>query len=63
MTVAMQPKLTPGDVVRLKSGSPSMTVETVAGKQAMCSWFVDQIPHHETFNDDALTIDEKGSKQ
>ena len=63
MAVVIQPKLTPGDVVRLKSGSPSMTVETVAGKQAMCSWFVDQIPRHETFNADALTIDEKGSKK
>lgn len=63
MGAIIQPKFNPGDVVRLKSGSPSMTVETVAGKQAMCSWFVDQIAHHETFNDDALTIDEKGSKQ
>ena len=63
MTVATQPKFNPGDVVRLKSGSPSMTVEQVSGKQALCSWFVDQMPHHETFNDDALTIDEKGSKQ
>ncbi|AFC22654.1 hypothetical protein [Aeromonas phage 51] len=63
MGTVIQPKLTPGDVVRLKSGSPSMTVETVAGKQAMCSWFVDQIPHHETFSEDALTIDEKGSKK
>lgn len=63
MGTIIQPRFNPGDVVRLKSGSPSMTVETVAGKQAMCSWFVDQIPHHETFNDDALTIDEKGSKQ
>ena len=63
MTVATQPKFNPGDVVRLKSGSPSMTVEQASGKQASCSWFVDQMPHHETFNDDALTIDEKGSKQ
>lgn len=29
----------PGDVVRLKSGGPSMTIEQVSNKAIRCAWF------------------------
>ena len=29
----------PGDMVRLKSGGPSMTVEEVGDKETICCWF------------------------
>lgn len=28
-----------GDVVKLKSGGPSMTVNEISGSQAHCTWF------------------------
>jgi uncharacterized protein YodC (DUF2158 family) len=31
--------MNPGDVVRLKSSGPSMTVESVQGSYAHCAWF------------------------
>lgn len=30
----------PGDVVRLKSGSPPMTIARLDGDEARCFWFV-----------------------
>ena len=52
-----------GDVVRVKSGSPRMTVVEVSGQRISCAWFVDQLLHRKDFDADALTIDEKGSKK
>lgn len=53
----------PGEIVRLRSGSPSMTVERSSGRLVECAWFVDGQLRTGTFDADALTIDEKGSKQ
>lgn len=63
MSIHAQTKLNPGDVVRLKSGSPSMTVERTSGRLVECAWFVDGQLRTGTFDADALTIDEKGTKQ
>ena len=53
----------PGEIVRLRSGSPSMTVERTSGRLVECAWFVDGQLRTGCFDADALTIDEKGSKQ
>lgn len=53
----------PGEIVRLRSGSPSMTVERTSGRLVECAWFVDGQLRTGTFDADALTIDEKGTKQ
>ncbi|WP_288075107.1 DUF2158 domain-containing protein [Pseudomonas sp.] len=53
----------PGEIVRLRSGSPSMTVERSSGRLVECAWFVDGQLRTGTFDADALTIDEKGTKQ
>lgn len=29
----------PGDIVRVKSGGPEMTVKSVTGKDISCTWF------------------------
>jgi uncharacterized protein YodC (DUF2158 family) len=56
-----------GDIVRLKSGGPKMTVEGFKWNhfenkhdtnQVQCTWFVDQVRHTEYFTKDALTKDE-----
>ena len=52
-----------GNIVRLRSGSPSMTVERTAGRSVDCAWFVDGQLRTGSFDADALTIDEKGSKK
>ena len=51
----------PGEIVR--SGSPSMTVERASGRLVDCAWFVDGQLRTGSFDADALTIDEKGSKK
>ena len=56
-------QFTPGEIVRLKSGSPCMTVERCSGRLVECAWFVDGRLRTGSFDADALTIDEKGSKQ
>ena len=56
-------QFTPGEIVRLRSGSPSMTVERTSGRVVDCAWFVDGPLRTGSFDADALTIDEKGSKQ
>jgi uncharacterized protein YodC (DUF2158 family) len=44
-----------GDVVRLKSGGPPMTVEAVEGGAARVAWIDDkQQTHRETFATEAL---------
>lgn len=53
----------PGEIVRLRSGSPSMTVERTSDRMVECAWFVDGQLRTGSFDADALTIDEKGSKK
>ena len=43
-----------GDVVRLKSGGPSMTVSIATDDKIECSWFFDGNIHHSTFTPDTL---------
>jgi uncharacterized protein YodC (DUF2158 family) len=44
-----------GDVVRLKSGGPSMTVsESEAGSSVKCAWFVGKEIHFASFGRAAL---------
>jgi uncharacterized protein YodC (DUF2158 family) len=59
----MMKNFNPGEIVRLRSGSPSMTVERTSGRLVECAWFVDGQLRTGTFDADALTIDEKGTKQ
>lgn len=48
-----------GDVVRLKSGGPPMTVEAIEGGAARVVWFDDQhLTHRETFPKLALTAED-----
>ena len=48
-----------GDVVILKSGGPSMTVESVAGPAALCSWFNDKNQERKSFQLAALKLYEE----
>lgn len=54
----MEKKFKPGDVVRLKSGGPTMTVQRYvlqAGTEvAECSWFAGTDLHTRDFRDDSL---------
>lgn len=48
-------KFKAGDVVQLKSGSPSMTIiEMTAKGQALCVWFVNNLPVTHHFSPDVL---------
>ena len=44
----------PGDVVRLKSSSPSMTVDACGGSRITCVWFEGNTVHREEFDMTAL---------
>lgn len=44
----------PGDVVRLKSGGPQMTVTRVTGTEVDCIWFFEYKPQSYTFNSAVL---------
>ncbi len=56
----MQQKFQSGDLVKLKSGGPSMTVESyhspmgVVTEQVYCSWFVNGEKRKEIFHEDAV---------
>ncbi len=45
-----------GDVVRLKSGGPHMTVDNASGSRIICTWFESgsNILHSEEFDQGAL---------
>jgi uncharacterized protein YodC (DUF2158 family) len=52
-----------GDVVRLKSGGPKMTVwgpDEAAGG-LLCQWFDGAKPARETFNEESLELANEGS--
>ncbi|MBL7937490.1 MAG: DUF2158 domain-containing protein [Bacteroidia bacterium] len=42
-------KISAGDVVYLKSGSPALTVKSVSGNKALTSWFINNEPKTEGF--------------
>jgi len=42
-------KIEAGDVVRLKSGSPDMTVTKLDEQNSTCSWFENGLVRHEDF--------------
>lgn len=58
----MTPKFKTGDVVRLKSGGPEMTISDVPTLESLgpdfadyqCKWFVGDKLHHGSFKADAL---------
>ena len=54
------PKFKTGDVVRLKSGGPEMTVQNyVPGKtRVICTWFDDKGKHSDGFEEDQLEREE-----
>lgn len=48
----------PGDIVRLKSGGPNMTVDlrhyTAAGPTWRCTWFAGETRHSEDFEESLI---------
>lgn len=44
----------PGDIVKLKSGSPKMTVDSVYGNTITCVWFDNTVCKKQDINADAL---------
>jgi uncharacterized protein YodC (DUF2158 family) len=55
MTDKENTKIQAGDVVRLKSGGPDMTVERkdIDGS-CICAWFENSIPYSKNFFEDSL---------
>lgn len=43
-----------GDVVRLKSGGPNMTVDNAASSRIQCVWFIDATQYRDNFDQGAL---------
>jgi uncharacterized protein YodC (DUF2158 family) len=44
-----------GDIVKLKSGGPNMTIEGCSGSRYICVWFdVNNVPHREDFDQGAI---------
>ena len=50
----MQEKFKLGDTVKLKSGSPLMTINVIRGEYATCSWFISGEQKSGRFHVDAL---------
>lgn len=50
----------PGDVVQLKSGGPSMTIESVNDGIALCVWFEKSRQNREGFSTVLLTPYRRG---
>ncbi len=48
-TEGMPDTISPGDVVRLKSGGPEMTVDWVEKEKACCTWFSGPKPETKAF--------------
>lgn len=42
--------LSVGDVVRIKSGGKTMTIEEIEGSEVFCVWFVGDQPQRGSFN-------------
>ncbi|MCY4319004.1 MAG: DUF2158 domain-containing protein [Alphaproteobacteria bacterium] len=55
----MEPQIKPGDVVRLKSGGPEMTISKIDdNKIAYCTWFVNlEGPHTSSFRLHMLSLE------
>ena len=56
----MKNEFKPGDIVRLKSGGPDMTVETVSNlndpTKYFCSWFAGAKNNHKSFTEASLYL-------
>ncbi len=50
----IESKLKTGDVVKLKSGGPSMTVSAATEETIECAWFVDGTIQHSSFTPGSL---------
>ena len=49
-------KFIKGDVVRLKSGGPDMTVHDVKASKVTCVWFVNKVKKSDVFDVDTLEL-------
>ena len=47
-----------GDIVKLKSGSPKMTITGLPQGKALCSWFLNDNPASALYPQDALEYDQ-----
>ena len=47
--LSLMEKLSEGQLVELKSGGPKMTVKSLGGSNAVCTWFSDQKLSERTF--------------
>lgn len=57
----MEPKFKAGDVVRLKSGGPQMTVTGVVGEECDVVWFDGAILRDAQLYNDALVMEARAS--
>ena len=58
---AMKHLLRPGSKVRLKTGSPPMTVDSVVDDNVCVKWFADGKLHDGVFHPDALEVVDDGA--
>jgi uncharacterized protein YodC (DUF2158 family) len=47
--LADNPAFEVGDVVRLKSGGPSMMIRSIDGNELLCEWFDKAVPRSHSF--------------